>query len=191
MKIQGHKRFTALLFLLPLPLRGLWSLYRNLLEADTMDSVYPLSILMGTILWSILMLLIIRIPLYLSRTITLDDEGCCYSIWGVKRKFKWEDLTIQYCENRSPLFGLCAISPIYGPGILINVKGRKYRSKLPAMTYCETFHPMTSVFLRFRGPRDDLKSWQFNHPIIGYTLKREELLAALEELGQCPEVPGA
>ncbi len=186
MKIQGHKRFTALLFLLPLPLRGLWSLYRNLLEADTMDSVYPLSILMGTILWSILMLLIIRIPLYLSRTITLDDEGCCYSIWGVKRKFKWEDLTIQHCENRSPLFGLCAISPIYGPGILINVKDRTYNEIWTTDAYCLLFHPMTSVFLLFLPPMHE--KWG-SLRFLGYTVDQKELLTALKSFGQCPEVP--
>lgn len=123
---------------------------------------------------------------YFGRTITLNFEGCCFSFLGFEKKFRWEELDVQYYEN---VHKYRPGHEIAGPGILINVKGRKYRSKLPAMTYCETFHPMTSVFLRFRGPRDDLKSWQFNHPTVGYTIKREELLAVLEELGQCPEVP--
>lgn len=48
---------------------------------------------------------------------------------------------------------------------------------------------MTSVFLRFRGRLDDLGRWERPGDILGYTLKREELLAVLEELGHCPEVP--
>lgn len=186
MKIQGHRGFHALLFLLPLPLRGLWSLYQNLLAADTMDSVYPLSILMGTILWGILLLLMIGIPLYFSRTITLDEEGCCYSIWGFRRKLKWEDLTVRYCENRSPLFGLCAISPIYGPGILINVKGRTYNEIWTTDAYCLLFHPMTSVFLLFLPPMHE--KWG-SLRYLGYTVDQEELLAALKSFGQCLEVP--
>lgn len=126
---------------------------------------------------------------YYGRTITLDAEGCCFSFRSFEKKFPWEELDVQHCENED-----VRISNRYqanGPGILINVKGRKYNPKWAAMTYCDTFHPMTSVFLRFRGPKDDLKSWKFNHTIVGYTIKREELLAVLEELGQCPEVPKA
>ena len=186
MKIQGHKRFTALLFLLPLPLRGLWSLYRNLLAADVPENVFPLSILLGTILWCLLALLIVDISLYFSRTITLDEEGCCYSIWGFRRKLKWEDLTVQYCENRSPLFGLCAISPIYGPGILINVKGRTYNEIWTTDAYCLLFHPMTSVFLLFLPPMHE--KWG-SLRYLGYTVDKEELLAALKSFGQCLEVP--
>lgn len=88
MKIQGCKGFRAFVFLLPLPFWGLWSLYRPLWEADSLDSVFPLSILLGTLLWGILGWLMIAISLYFSRTITLDEEGCCYCIWKFRRKFK-------------------------------------------------------------------------------------------------------
>lgn len=126
--------------------------------------------------------------LYFGRTITLDSEGCCFSFRGFEKKYRWEELDVQYYENDHSHSRL-GNREADGPGILINVKGRKYNPKWAAMTYCYTFHPMTSVFLRFRGPKDDLKSWKFNHTIVGYTIKREELLAVLEELGQCPEVP--
>ena len=134
----------------------------------------------------LLLLLMIGIPLYFSRTITLDEEGCCYSIWGFRRKLKWEDLTVQYCENRSPLFGLCAISPIYGPGILINVKGRTYNEIWTTDAYCLLFHPMTSVFLLFLPPMHE--KWG-SLRYLGYTVDKEELLAALKSFGQCLEVP--
>ena len=78
---------------------------------------------------------------------------------------------------------------INSPGILINVKGRKYNPKKPAMDYCSTFHPMTSVFLSFPIPWDDLDPWKRSPMIRGYVIKREELLAVLEAFGHCPEVP--
>ena len=77
------------------------------------------------------------------------------------------------------------------PGILINVKGRKYNPKKPAMAYCYNFHPMTSVFLSFRQPWDDRDPRERAPMLRGYVIKREELLAVLKELGQCPEVPEA
>ena len=130
---------------------------------------------------------------YFGRTITLGAEGCCFSFRSFEKKFRWEELDVQYYENlkHSYLSSCLSTGGANGPGILINVKGRKYNPKKPAMAYCYTFHPMTSVFFRFRGSKDDLKSWQFNHPTVGYTIKREELLAVLGALGQCPEVPGA
>ncbi len=129
--------------------------------------------------------------LYFGRSITLDAEGCRFSFRGFEKKFRWEELDVQYYENlkHSYLSSCLSNREADGPGILINVKGRKYNPKRPAMAYCYTFHPMTSVFLRFRGPKDDLKSWKYNNTVVGYTLKREELLAVLEELGHCPEVP--
>lgn len=81
MNIPGRKEFSVFLLLLPLPLWGLWSLYRPLWEMDTLDSVFPLSILLGTLFWGILGWLMIAISLYFSRTITLDEEGCYYCIW--------------------------------------------------------------------------------------------------------------
>ena len=123
---------------------------------------------------------------YFGRTITLDFEGCCFSFRSFEKKFRWEELDVQYYENdHSHSTG----NEIASPGILINVKGRKYRSKLPAMTYCYTFHPMTSVFLSFPVPWDDRDPWKRSAMVRGYVIKREELLAALKELGQCPEVP--
>ena len=128
---------------------------------------------------------------YFGRTITLDAEGCCFSCRGFEKKFPWEELDVQYYENlkHNYLASCLCNREASGPGILINVKGRKYNPKLPAMAYCYTFHPMTSVFLRFRGRLDDLSPWKHSVNSFGYTIKREELLAALEELGHCPEVP--
>lgn len=182
MKIQGHKRFTALLFLLPLPLRCLWSLYRSLWAADVPENVFPLSILLGTILWCLLALLIVDISLYFSRTITLDNEGCCYRFWGFRRKFKWEELTVQYCENSNPVLGFSSrLFPLHGPGILISRKGRTYSEFWEAGAFCLLFHPMTSVFLLFAPPTGG--RWRSSRNPV-YAADREALLAALKSFGQ-------
>ena len=124
--------------------------------------------------------------IYFGRTITLNFVGCCFSFLGFEKKFRWEELDVQYYEN---VHKYRPGHEIAGPGILINVKGRKYNPKQAAMEYCYLFHPMTSVFLSFREPWDDRDPWKRSPMIRGYVMKREELLAVLEELGQCPEVP--
>ena len=123
---------------------------------------------------------------YFGRTITLNFEGCCFSLLGFEKKFRWEELDVQYYEN---VHKYRPGHEIAGPGILINVKGRKYNPKQAAMEYCYLFHPMTSVFMSFREPWDDRDPRERAPMIRGYVMKREELLAVLEELGQCPEVP--
>ena len=129
---------------------------------------------------------IIGSMVYFGRTITLDSEGCCFSFHRFEKKFRWEELDVQYYKNDH--FHNIG-NEIASPGILINVRGRKHHSKLPAMTYCYTFHPMTSVFLSFPIPWDDRDPRERAPMLRGYVMKREELLAVLEELGQCPEVP--
>lgn len=123
---------------------------------------------------------------YFGRTITLDSEGCRFSFRSFEKKYRWEELDVQYYENDHSHRTRREAS---GPGILINVKGRKYHPKQAAMEYCYRFHPMTSVFLRFRQPLDDLDPRKHSVTCLGYAIKREELLAVLKELGQCPEVP--
>lgn len=123
---------------------------------------------------------------YFGRTITLDSEGCCFSFHGFEKKYRWEELDVQYYKN---VYKYRPGNGNNSPGILINVKGRKYNPKKPAMDYCSTFHPMTSVFLSFPIPWDDLDPWKRSPMIRGYVIKREELLAVLEKLGHCPEVP--
>ena len=187
MNIPGRKEFSVFLLLLPLPLGGLWSLYRPLWEADSLDSVFPLSILFGTLLWGILGWLMIATSLYFSRTITLDNEGCCYRFWGFRRKFKWEELTVQYCENSNPVLGFSSrFFPLHGPGILISRKGRTYSEFWEAGAFCLLFHPTTSVFLLFAPPTGG--RWRSSRSPV-YAADREALLAALKSFGQNPDIP--
>ena len=186
MNIPRRKEFSVFLLLLPLPLGGLRSLYRPLWEADSLDSVFPLSILLGTLLWGILGWLMIAISLYFSRTITLDEEGCCYCIWKFRRKFKWEELTVQYCENSNPVLGFSSrLFPLHGPGILISRKGRTYSEFWEAGAFCLLFHPMTSVFLLFAPPTGG--RWRSSRNPV-YAVDREALRAALKSFGQWPSI---
>ena len=164
-----------------------FGIFYTAFEIGTHSATEDAILLAVTIICSVMSgVWIVGSMVYFGRTITLDPEGCCFSFLGFEKKFRWEELDVQYYEN---VHKYRPGHEIAGPGILINVKGRKYRSKLPAMTYCYFFHPMTSVFLRFRKPLDDLDPWKHSITLLGYAIKREDLLAVLEELGQCPEVP--
>ncbi len=187
MKIGPCKDETAMhIAFMPLALVLFWVFY-NAFEIGTHSATEDAILLAVTIfLCAMLEVVCISTVVYFGRTITLDSEGCCFSFRGFEKKFRWEELDVQYYKNdRNYNSGY----QVNSPGILINVKGRKYRSMLPAMMYCYRFHPMTSVFLGFPVSWDDRDPWERSPMIRGYVMKREELLAVLEELGQCPEVP--
>ena len=191
MKIGPCKsEFVAFVVFLVFPF-AMFGIFYNAFEIGTHSATEDAILLAVTIIYSVMSgVLIVGPMVYFGRTITMDSEGCCFSFHSFEKEFRWEELDVQYYENDHSHSRLDN-REAKGPGILINVKGRKYRSKLPAMTYCYTFHPMTSVFLRFRQPLDDLDPWKHSMTILGYAIKREDLLAVLEELGQCPEVPEA
>lgn len=189
MKIGPCKDETTLyIVFLPIPF-VLFGTFYMAFEIGTHSATEDALFLAVTIfLCAISGVVCISAVVYFGRTITLDSEGCCFSFHGFEKKYRWEELDVQYYENDHSHSRL-GNREAEGPGILINVKGRKYRSKLPAMTYCYTFHPMTSVFLSFPVPWDDRDPRKRAPMVRGYVIKREELLAVLEELGQYPEVP--
>ena len=166
---------------------AMFGIFYNAFEIGTHSATEDAILLAVTIIYSVMSgVLIVGPMVYFGRTITMDSEGCCFSFRGFEKKFRWEELDVQYYKNdRNYNSG----HQVNSPGILINVKGRKYRSMLPAMMYCYRFHPMTSVFLGFPVSWDDRDPWERSPMLRGYVMKREELLAVLEELGQCPEVP--
>ena len=189
MKIGPCKNeFVAFVVVSVFPFGIFWIFYYAF-EIGTHSATEDAILLAVTIICSVMGgVWIVGSMVYFGRTITLDSEGCCFSFRGFEKKYRWEELDVQYYENDHSHSHL-GNREADGPGILINVKGRTYRSKLPAMTYCYTFHPMTSVFLRFRQALDDLDPWKHSITVLGYAIKREELLAALKSFGQCPEVP--
>ena len=187
MKIGPCKDETDIrIAFMPLALVLFWVFY-NAFEIGTHSATEDAILLAVTIflcaMWEVVC---ISEVVYLGRTITLDSEGCCFSFHGFEKKYRWEELDVQYYKN---IYKYRPGNGINSPGILINVKGRKYNPKKPAMDYCSTFHPMTSVFLSFPIPWDDRDPRERAPMLRGYVIKREELLAVLEELGQCPEVP--
>lgn len=187
MKIGPCKDETALyIVFLPIPF-VLFGTFYTAFEIGTHSATEDAILLAVTIfLCAMLEAVSVSAMVYFGRTITMDPEGCCFSFRGLEKKFRWEELDVQYYEN---VHKYRTGHEINGPGILINVKGRKYNPKKPAMAYCYNFHPMTSVFLSFREPWDDRDPRERAPMLRGYVMKREELLAVLEELGQCPEVP--
>ena len=187
MEIGPCKDETALyIVFLPIPF-VLFGTFYMAFEIGTHSATEDALFLAVTIfLCAISGVVCISAVVYFGRTITLDSEGCCFSFHGFEKKYRWEELDVQYYKN---VYKYRPSNGINSPGILINVKGRKYNPKKPAMDYCSTFHPMTSVFLSFPIPWDDLDPWKRSPMIRGYVIKREELLAVLEKLGHCPEVP--
>ena len=187
MKIGPCKDETTLyIVFLPIPF-VLFGTFYMAFEIGTHSATEDALFLAVTIfLCAISGVVCISAVVYFGRTITLDSEGCCFSFHGFEKKYRWEELDVQYYKN---VYKYRPGNGINSPGILINVKGRKYNPKKPAMDYCSTFHPMTSVFLSFPIPWDDLDPWKRSPMIRGYVIKREELLAVLEKLGHCPEVP--
>lgn len=187
MKIGPCKDETTLyIVFLPIPF-VLFGTFYMAFEIGTNSATEDAILLAVTIfLCGMMEAMMVSSMVYFGRTITLDSEGCCFSFRGFEKKFRWEELDVKYYEN---VYKYRPGNGINSPGILINVKGRKYNPKKPAMDYCSTFHPMTSVFLSFPIPWDDLDPWKRSPMIRGYVIKREELLAVLEKLGHCPEVP--
>ena len=90
----------------------------------------------------------VRDLVYFSRTIELSQEGCAFSVWKFHKKYQWNDLTVQLCNDENFAF---RDSDKRGPGLLICPKAAKYRHKMAGMTYCRIMHPFSSVYLRFRG----------------------------------------
>lgn len=112
----------------------------------------------------------IRNLIYFSRTIELGQEGCTFSVWKFHKKYQWNDLTVQLCDDRNFAF---RDSDKRGPGLLIRPKTARYRHKMAGMTYCRIMHPFSSVYLRFRS--DDAAHKIITGKIVydGYTVSAQ------------------
>lgn len=118
----------------------------------------------------------VRDLIYFSRTIELGQEGCTFSVWKFHKKYQWNDLTVQLCDDRNFAF---RDSDKSGPGLLICPKAAKYCRKMAGMTYCRIMHPFSSVYLRFRS--DDAAHKTITGKIVydGYTIEKEKALEYL------------
>lgn len=115
----------------------------------------------------------IRDLVYFSRTIELSQEGCTFSVWKFHKKYRWNDLTIQICDDRNFAF---RDSDKRGAGLLICPKAAKYCHKMAGMTYCRIMHPFSSVYLRFRADEDAHKTVTGKIVYDGYIVEKEEVL---------------
>ena len=118
----------------------------------------------------------IRDLVYFSRTIELSQEGCTFSVWKFHKKYRWNDLTVQLCNDRNFAF---RDSDKSGPGLLICPKATKYCHKMAGMTYCRIMYPFSGVYLRFRSDEDAHKTITGKIVYDGYTIEKEEALEYL------------
>lgn len=120
----------------------------------------------------------VRDLVYFSRTIELSQEGCAFSVWKFHKKYQWNDLTVQLCNDENFAF---RDSDKRGPGLLICPKAAKYRHKMAGMTYCRIMHPFSSVYLRFRSDEDAHKTVTGKIVYDGYTIEKEKALEYLKQ----------
>ena len=115
----------------------------------------------------------VRDLVYFSRRVTFDSDGCTISLWKLHKKYPWNTLKIQLCEDRSFLF---SASDVNGPGILICPKEINYNSKIAPMTYCRNWHPFSSIYLRFESTKDTKKTTTGKTVYFGYVLEQKIVL---------------
>ena len=100
MKIGPCKDETALyIVFLPIPF-VLFGTFYTAFEIGTHSATEDAILLAVTIIYSVMSgVWIVGSMVYFGRTITLDSEGCCFSFRGFEKKFRWEELDVQYYKN--------------------------------------------------------------------------------------------
>lgn len=122
----------------------------------------------------------VRDFLYLSRTIFIDQDGCTISVCGYSKKYDWDSLKVQICDEKSFIF---SDSDTAGPGLLIGPKTLLTNKIIAPMTYCRYRHPFSSVYIRYRTPKDDQRKVTGKTVYHGYTEERDTILDYLDSIG--------
>jgi len=117
--------------------------------------------------------------LYFGRNITIDSDGCTFSLGKYTKTYKWSQMSVIYCENNSFQFGDCE-SP--APGIILSGTPIRKPQKIAAMTYCRFKHPLTTVFLRFQNDTDVPLTGKRIYR--GYLVDKERIMCLLKEVGK-------
>lgn len=120
MKIGPCKdEFYGYVFLLLFPFVAYVACY-NGFEIGTHSATEDALLLTSIIIFSVASgAWVVGSMVYFGRTRTLDSEGCRFCFGGFEKKYRWEELDVQYYENiHDHVFG----HEIISPGILINVK---------------------------------------------------------------------
>ena len=148
----------------------------GLLFVSEFESFFVIMIL---IVNAVLSVGLIRDLFYLYRTITIEREGCTFSIGKWSKSYNWCDLKVQLCEDIHFKFYDADIS---GPGILICPKSLKCSNKIPYMTFCRYKKPFTSVYIRFKSTEDERKIIYGKVVYYGYIAERELLMDYLQSI---------
>ena len=148
----------------------------GLLFVSEFESFFVIMILLVNV---VLGVVLIRDLFYLYRTITIEREGCTFSIGKWSKSYNWCDLKVQLCEDKHFKFYGGDIS---GPGILICPKSLKHSNKIPYMTFCRYKKPLTSVYIRFKSSVDEKKIIYGKVVYYGYIAEREMLVNYLQSI---------
>ena len=122
----------------------------------------------------------LRDYVYLGRTIYIDREGCTFRVLGYSKKYNWDSLNVQICHADTFRF---SDSDIAGPGLLIGPKAMRNSKHIAPMTYCRYRHPFSSVYIRYRTPKDDLRKVTGKTVYSGFTEDRRILQEVLASAG--------
>ena len=101
MKIGPCKDETTLyIVFLPIPF-VLFGTFYMAFEIGTNSATEDAILLAVTIfLCGMMEAMMVSSMVYFGRTITLDSEGCCFSFHGFEKKYRWEELDVQYYKKR-------------------------------------------------------------------------------------------
>ena len=135
-----------------------------------------LIILLGIALYAGL----IRDTVYLCRTVSLDSDGCTFSLGKQSKKYGWHESTVQLCGDKD--FSSYD-SDVSGAGILICPKSVEYSGRVPYMTFCRRRKPFSSVYIRFTSSVDERKITTGKAIYYGYTSERETVTDHLKSIG--------
>lgn len=127
----------------------------------------------------VLCIVLVRDSIYLCRTVLLEREGCTFSFGKKSKKYKWHELKVQLCEEKSFSFYDADIS---GPGILICPKILKCVGKIPYMTFCRYRKPFSSVYIRFKSSVDEKRVIYGKVAYYGYTAEKETIMNYLKSI---------
>ena len=127
----------------------------------------------------VLSAVLIRDLIYLYRAITIEREGCTFSIGKWSKSYRWCDLMVKLCEEKHfKFYG----SDISGPGILICPKSMKHSNRIPYMTFCRYRKPFSSVYIRFKSADDERKIIYGKVVYYGYIAERKLLMDYLQSI---------
>ena len=131
------------------------------------------------ILDMVLCVVLVWDSVYLCRTVLLERDGCTFSFGKISKKYNWNELKVQLCEDKNISF---YASDISGSGVLIFPNSLKYSSRIPGMTFCRYRKPFSSVYIRFRSSVDEKRVIYGKVAYYGYTAEQKAIMSYLKSM---------